>query len=36
MIDAIYSLVVLGIYSEMTGGLEIGEDFVAGGLMDPK
>ena len=36
MIDAIYSLVILGIYSEMTGGLEIGEDFVVGGLMDPK
>ena len=34
MIDAIYSLVILGIYSEMTGGLEIGEDIVFDGLMD--
>ena len=34
MIDAIYSSVILGIYSEMTGGLKIGEDIVFGGQMD--
>ena len=34
MIDAIYSSVIPGIYSEMIGGLEIGEDIVFGSLMD--
>ena len=34
MIDATYSLVILGIYGEMIGGLEIGEDIVFSDLMD--
>ena len=34
MIDAIYSLVILGIYGEMIGGLEIGEGIVFSDLMD--
>ena len=34
MIDAIYSLVILGIYGEMIGDLEIDEDIVFSDLMD--
>ena len=34
MIDAIYSLVILGIYGEMIGDLEIGENIAFSDLMD--